>query len=401
MDEYRHWIRSGRLNASLVSINIPDKELNSLADTIFDNCTSPFTNPDTKEVGFTPLGLLGYSGVVERFTNKKLAARLVRATALLGSKAVVELIGNWVGGAPAHVIYTRVLRGIRLPKPIDLGDGATFELLPNNSRQLAKFIQNEGRVSPTDLINKPALRTVIDIDPVFYRPKATKHPYLLDDSMGWEGNVSGQEFAFDFDKYQRFLASLSLACNSYVRQTNTWHEIPLDLRFISDGYSLPTMVNVPRFEERPNPHAPPVPLTAESLDHAKTIYGQMEKSNTMYKLTKDWEESIYGPSARTRIERLRSVMALLYNPEGLRPDVGKIIARNASNHLAPQSRSDRDRCFNRFLMFYKLASKVAHGEKTPNAEEITELLPWAYETLRLGILNRLAETNWPAFVSDS
>ena len=261
-------VRSNQIGVSAVSIAVPDAELHALAVKLSEH-THPFTNPDTKEVGFTPVNHLGLSGANERFTDTVLAKSLVRAAALSSPDAIVATFLNWIHGKPAHFYFTRVLRGVRLSDPVDLEDGARFETLPNNTRMWK-------RTSPINHFMQTLWSWLANHASVpgsrydrLLQPETTKYPYRLDDTRVIERNVTTHDTAIDTSEYHQLLTSLSLVCNSHVHQTHSWHELPLDLRLVTGSSSLPTTSNVPKFDY--HLQGSPFKLTSENIGQVKTV----------------------------------------------------------------------------------------------------------------------------------
>ena len=233
----RRWIR----------VEVPQPETADLAEAL-GRVLDRFTDPDTGRIGFAPHDLIG--GPVTGMTIDLLATGMVTAAAILGTDRVVSAVLSWAEGNPGSYVYTWVLRGVDVPKRVELREGIRFEKLPEGSADLLEHIEDWSRVGIDELAGQPVLRYDLSVDPMFYRLKTDDDADKIRRTA-----VKGPQPP---DLNLRYLLdALSLVCRSNVQCV---YEMERVLRRNAAAHR--------RFHRPLYAQRAPVPLPCERLDDA-------------------------------------------------------------------------------------------------------------------------------------
>ena len=152
---------------------------------------------------------------------KEFARSLVRASAILGSDRVVEILSGWIDGEPIPYTTNVFLKGPSLDQTIALEEGIRIAQLPMSPKGAAQHL-------PPFLLNTHGINsfpggTILSISceamPPLYRPlpESMEEPFNLQHT--WAG---GKLPGLTVDT---FCEALSLACDNCVQWTCIWREI--------------------------------------------------------------------------------------------------------------------------------------------------------------------------------
>ena len=378
--QVRHWAEFNRDRAwrGWIQAEVPKAEAASLAEAL-SPVLAEFTNPDTGHVGFAAYDAI--AGWVTDVTVERLAEDMVASAVLLGSNRVVSAVLDWAEGAPGRYVRTWVLRGIELPEALASEDtGIRFEKLPDRPDN-PRYSDVSPILSVSQMLNQPVLRFDVTVHPMFYRPKAGEDAMDRMRRVGNDAIVAPVWKKLDLNK---LLDALSLVCRSSVMTVCEWDDYEDEMSLMRCGGTGGSMMrNVPLFDSR---WPDSMPLTAERLAHAMTVVGQMEGRTDLDVAVSRWKNSAVALDAANRIIDLRTVLESLYAQDG-NQGLAFRTALCGAMHLAP-AKGERKAYYCKLRRFYSMASRVVHGGKHAEDEN---LVKWCYETCRCAILKRLGE----------
>lgn len=211
LPQVRQWAEFNRTRRGWIRAEVPQPEPTELSEAL-SPVLKRFTNPETGHVGFAPYDVIG--GMVRDVTVDRLVADMVESAAMLGPKRVVSAVLAWAEGAPSSYVRTCVLRGTKLPDPLEYPDvGIRFEKLPNRSGDLEQYYSEAwSLLNATELMNQPVLRFDVSVKPMFYLPNSDEDAL---DRMARIRNNAVAPALQDFD-LNSLLDALSLVCRSSV-----------------------------------------------------------------------------------------------------------------------------------------------------------------------------------------
>ena len=375
-------------------VEVPPRELKALVEALSEPLGA-FTSPDTGAIGFALHDFM--PGIVQDVTVELFATDLVRTAALLGSGHTLSIVAGWVRGEPAEYSHVRVLRGVSVPEPVTFGEGVRFERLSTEGKDVAEYADFPW-VPLVDLMGQPAMRTTMRVGSMFYRPRGCER-----DQLGRRGvrqpDIVGAEVATG-DKFADLLNALSLSCSNCVHVVYEWNDYSDEMLLMRGGgaRSGPMMYNVPRFGFGQSGGGESE-ITAARLTDARSILNRMSGRRDLDIAIARWKNSMIALDEANRIIDLRTVLESLYCGEA-RNELKLRTTLRGALHLAPTPADRRD-YYVKLRALYDLGSKVVHGGRLPNRDEVNELVAWSYSELRRAILKRLEEgptMDWDALM---
>ena len=388
--QVRQWAEFNRDRAwrGWIKPEVPKAEAAGLAEAL-SPVLQDFTNPDTGHVGFAAYDAI--AGMVMDVTVERLVADMVASAALLGPDRVVSAVLGWAEGAPGRYVRTWALRGIELPEPLASVDtGIRFEKLPDRSDH-PYYSEASPTLDASELLNQPVLRFDVTVHPMFYRPKADED---ASDRMRRVRNNAIVAPVLEKLDLNKLLDALSLVCRSSVLAVCEWDDYEDEMLLMRYAGTAGSMLrNVPRFDSR---WPDSMPLTADRLAHAMEVVGQMEGRSDLDVAVSRWKNSAVALDPANRMIDLRTVLESLYTQDASQ-ELAFRTALCGAMHLAPAT-SERTAYYRKLRDFYRMASRVVHGGKQAEDEN---LVKWCYETCRRAILKRLGEPrelDWTALM---
>ena len=367
-----------------IRVEVPQPETADLAEAL-GRVLDRFTDPDTGRIGFAPHDLIG--GPVTGMTIDLLATGIVTAAAILGTDRVVSAVLSWAEGKPGSYVYTWVLRGVDVPKRVELREGIRFEKLPEGSADLLEHIEDWSHVGVDELAGQPVLRYDFSVDPMFYRLKSDDDADKIRSTA-----VKGPQPP---DLNLRYLLdALSLVCRSNVQCVYEWNEYSEEMLLLTGGSTGLFTHNVHRFHSRASDWTT---LTQERLEEVETVMGQLDGRDDLEMAVARWKNSSVALDAANRIIDLRTVLECLYT-KGERQELGFRAALCGAWHLAPTT-GERPVYYRKLRDLYQTASRAVHGGKLGVVDG--DLVKWSHETCRRAILKRLeepSELDWTALM---
>lgn len=390
LTQAQQWAEFNRSRARWRRIrpDVPKPEVRALAEALAPVLRS-FTSPETGHIGFAAYDVI--DGLVLDVTVDRLVKDIVTSAAMLGPKRVVTAVLDWAEGAPGSYVRTLVLRGINLPEPLMGSDaGIRFEKLPDRSDN-EYYGDVSSFLNVSDLLNQPVLRYEVSVDPMFYMPKADEDPI---DRMKRVGNNAIVAPALENLDLNKLLDALSLVCRGSVQAICEWNDYQIEMLLMRYAGTAGSMMrNVSRFDSR---WPDSMPLTEERLAHAMTVVKQMDGRSDLEVAVSRWKNSAVALDAANRIIDLRTVLESLY-AQNANQELAFRTALCGAMHLAP-TRIERTTYYSKLRDFYRLASRMVHGVKQAEDDDLAK---WCYETCRLAILKRLDEPrklDWTALM---
>lgn len=393
-EQVRSWVAACGSRREWIMAKVPSRELKALVEALSEPLGA-FTSSDTGTIGFALHDFM--PGVVQDVTVDLFATDLVRTAALLGSGHTLSVVAGWMRGEPAEYSHVRVLRGVSVSEPVAFGEGVRFEKLSGEGREVAEYA-DFGLVPAFDLMGQPAMRTTMRVGAMFYRPEGSER-----DQLGRRGarqpDIVGPEVATG-ERFADLLNALSLACSSCVQVAYEWNDYSDEMLLMRGGgaRSGPTMYNVPRFRVR-EIAAGGSEITPARLAEANSILSRMSGRRDLDIAIARWKNSMIALDEANRIIDLRTVLESLYC-EGARNELKLRTTLRGALHLAPTPADRRD-YYAKLRALYDLGSKVVHGGRLSNRNDVKSLVAWSYLELRRAILKRLEEgptMDWDALM---
>ena len=373
----------GSQSATFATPNIPEGPLIELAERLRP-LLQKYIDPETDRIGN---GLVDLMGGQPQPTVAEFARILARATSVLGSKRVVQLLFGWIQGEPLHYKATNLLSGVIIDQSLALTEGIRITSLPNSSADLPAFLPsyllNLSRQSISSFLGGVMLSIDCKAEPALYKPSKSEE---LQSNMQhtW---AQGKLPALSSDA---LCEAISLACNGCVRWKLSWRDHG-ELQEFNPGFSSMSYADVPDWGTATH-------LSQQQLEQAREIYlerhaGRKKRTRLDTAIRRWMRSKRSNASPLDQSIDLRIALEALY----LESDAGEMRFRLATNgawHLGIDFAERRD-YYNTLRRAYDLASKAVHASEVNFTERERNLLATAQDACHQGILKRLKEKEAP------
>ena len=339
--------------------------------------------------------------------TRGLARGLIRAAAVIGPEAAVELLDGWAGGEPLRFKICLVLAGLYVDQPLELAEGLRAYALPTSSEGLPLSMPSTPRVHWQRVSNMLG-HTVLEIDahtcPVFFQPPRQEGQYPPLETLTILQGV----------KIDTLLTALSLVCNRRVGVAWSWNDYgdaaafaaghptglagpgPMTLKLLGRGSAHDLTANITEITDF-NPPSPNLDasLLRRTWGLVEELQRRMDTDQRFRIAVKRWEQSATrAASPEDRAVDLRIALESLY----LNSDAGELgfrLAITGARHLGTSL--EQRRGIRRTLGdFYGLASRIIHGTELNQVRNSdAESVKRASRVCRDGILKIVEDKHQP------
>ena len=312
------------------------------------------------------------------------AQDLVRAAAFLGPERVAHLVTGWARDQPLPYHTCMVLSGLSIDKPMFMDGGIRFSTLSKSSDTLANELPFlvDFDLGIMNLAGATKVAIECQDSPVLFRPGPLPET---------QTTTYGSSSSF---LYSEFCEALSLAYNHRVSWVITWRDFG-DLTIFGNGTGSGYTTGPDTSSDfRTYPGEPP--MSQEQLDYAGSLLTKRRNNpNPALDIPLHRWMSSKRPSASLadRFIDLRIALESLYLKEG-GPELSFRLATHGAWHLGANF-YEREEYRKTLRDAYNAASKAVHTGMVDSTEKNRQLLAYAQDLCRLGILKRLNEGTAP------
>lgn len=357
---------------------------------------SPFTSSTLQSNG---LCKYEYVSTVSEF-----AKGLTRAAAILGSDRAVKLLCHWIARKPLRYRTSALLVGVTVEQELDLRNGVRVTPLPVSSDALPVSLPGNTSRSVIDYLGRVTLSVDSTVCPVLSKVRDAQRP---DESLHVLSDPGVASL-------HTLCEALSIICDSCVRSKLYWNDYGEVSAFsgkhhnnswrtgsivddspksvqLSTSHSTGVITLTGRGVRAPN-------LSIENLQQAWNIHGDLDsrqRNNRRFKTA----VSRWIRSTRPDLEvidqfiELRIALEALYLDGDYGEQAFRLAIRGAW-HLG-EDFSQRQHIQEVLKKFYRVASKVVHGEVPNETKGDLKWLKQARDLCRRGILKVIKEKTQP------
>ena len=411
------WDSESRFLAESAQVKVPSEALDNLADGL-RAIVWDYIDSETDELGHTfPIAdgssrsmtflRTGLAAQTYKSSSVKFARALVRASLVLGSERVAELVGDWEAGRPLSVQTAAILTGVGVADDIQLPVGVSVRTLPSISDALPLWVPRTIRIPVVDLLEATVLTVDSTISPPLYQPRSI---------LGSRPEVQVRSAA-GLRSISAFCDALALTSGEYVRaklfwngygelsalgpkaDSLTWRSGELvNEHWTERGTSTDGSTGVVKLLRRKP--TPPL-LSAAELQQAWEIHADLEKlkaGDSRFRTAFErWLRSRRPDlSLHDHFIDLRVALEALYLNNSAGESTYRLSTRLAW-HLGTTV-AKRKEAFTLAQDFYRRASRIIHGAAVDDSDADIQLLQEAADLCRQGMLARLesGRPDWDA-----
>ena len=311
---------------------------------------------------------------------------LIVAAAIVGVQRMVNYLCDWVDGKPLKYRTVGLIVGVRVDRPLNLGERIAITTLPISSTQLPQTLPGYGSLSAVEYLDGVVLEVDSIAMPAIYKPDQTSEGR-------WKfGNVIQHSWALKESSLDEFCESLSLASNTCVRCKQIWRDYG-ELTAYSD---LSTKSSMPMRTTVASPTE--VTMTIEQLKHAWQIHSSRKMPGEPQYLKTAIARWISSKQADSDIVDqfidLRIALEALFLNRNHRGSQSLRVATHGSLFLVQDYR-DRRSHYDELRKAYELASNSVHTGRQNDTSENRDLLTRAQNICRAGILKVIEKGTRP------
>lgn len=308
----------------------------------------------------------------------------------IGIEPSAQLLYEWGNYGKISYYICAILSGVTIERPLDMGRGIHFELLPSSTRVFSRSNGLGSSIAeflPERLETVGTLLVTIECDarPALYRPEEDR----AEPKRTWTYGPIPERLL------DSLCEALSLACNSYVTWTFRWQHCPIE-----PGNHKGVIWDIALGSARGSRSAQK-PMSKSHMEQAHDLLvNRIAKGNDgsrpkLELAIKRWMGSKSNTDLEDKHIELRIALEALYLPD-IRNELRFNLATRAAWHLGADF--DERREYQKILRrAYDLGSKAVHASGIEYSEKTSKLLSDAQDLCRKGILKRLDETvepNW-------
>ncbi len=403
------WHAEGRVQAESSRLLVPDHLIANLVEYLRELLGDHLTTDDDRIClkfpvdGTRHICQIGETNGMHRREYEPelpdLARGIIRGTALLGPKRVAEFLSDWIAGKPLQYRYFALLVGVTVDDELDLHNGVRVVPLPTSSDSLPVSLPRTRSIQTTDYLGRAMLSVDINVRPVFSR-------------IGEERNFDRHDSVLsipEISSLDSLYEALSLVTDSSVRSNSNWYDFGIINTFSGDhsrdGSFRPPDDNPSSLAWSTSPetglvrlmHRQPAPhnLSLKELQKAWDLHGKLHNRSTKNRRFRNairrWARCTRNDlDATDQFIELRIALEALYLDSSPGEQTFRLSSRGAW-HLG-HSHSERIEIQQTLRKFYRIASKVVHGDEPNEDKGDFESLRKAKDICRRGILKALRQS---------
>ena len=346
-----------------------------------------YQHPGTGRIRNGLYSLLGEPGGWVHPSVNEFARMLISGAVKIGAERVVGLLLEWVRGEPFPYRINVLLQGAEIDGRFRLPEGIGLWKLPNSSGNLPTslpFSVLTEKVSVRDFMGGVVLSFDCEMAPALYLPDDKEVSEYL--PRNGKFKIASDRIANFHVSY--FCESMSLACDGFVDWFLVWR----------DHGDLEAFAGIRGWDSFRFPkHAPKTNITQVDLEETLKVHEARHRGSTprenLELAMRRWMGSKRSGTDSDKLIELRIALEALYEIKELN-EKGFRIATYGAWHLG-EDFERRQEIWETLHNAYRDSSSAVHGGKPKHAAKDPQLISFAQDICRDGILKLLEETKRP------